>query len=725
MRRHVQITYLDQMPLFRLLNRRLSEAAVLRVTGALFSSVAIQKPMDLLYQSIDNSFVRETVEDTSSAPPNRTPREVLGAHRVHIESLALKKPYLITSSPAFLEHELCLPASVADDEQFLRLFSADQSVNKAIQPWATPYALSIYGQMIPAPDPMTAGNGYGDGRAASFAELVTPLHPLSLERSTAGLPPSAFTADSELSPIPDLKFAGTPQFATARYVGCLKSAFADAVPSTAAAPSGPDTLTAAAPTDGPGNAPPTPAQLTRRWELQWKGGGPTPFCRGADGRAVVRSSIREFLASEFMAACGIPTTRAVATIGSPIDKAVRPWYYAGRERQGDEPCAITTRAAPSFIRIGHIELFARRVRGMLPKSEPEVATKRLHALVRHAIRREFPQLAAVAGLTEPPADAANPDPLPVSTLIQFLDHSGAAICDMVGGWMNVGYVQSNFNSDNCLVGGRTMDYGPFGYVDAFSPTWIMWTGGGDKFSFFSQPQAALRNFKTLNESVAAIIPQSDWNQLNGCLERFADNIGNVVDAVWRRKLGFPPEGAAPTADTVWEKEGRDVCQAWLRLLDSNDGDWAMAWRRLATVAETAGATDGAGGLPEGGAAPAVDALGGVWYADMGADANASVAEWAASYVATLRKAYAEQADFGKVAAAQMRAVSPKYIPREHLLRDVYTAAVGGDFAPLKRLQAVLTQPFAEGTAAEAEAFDVKTPQEIRQSAGVCYMSCSS
>ncbi len=132
-----------------------------------------------------------------------------------------------------------------------------------------------------------------------------------------------------------------------------------------------------------------------RWEFQLKGGGTTPYCRGADGRAVLRSSIREFLASEAMAALGVPTSRALCLFVSNSETITRPWYSPGSrsaepDRMVNEPAAITTRAAPSFLRVGQLELFGRRAR----KREHPRALEELEAIFMHTLEREYPEIAA-------------------------------------------------------------------------------------------------------------------------------------------------------------------------------------------------------------------------------------------------------------------------------------------------------------------------------------------
>jgi uncharacterized protein YdiU (UPF0061 family) len=218
--------------------------------------------------------------------------------------------------------------------------------------------------------------------------------------------------------------------------------------------------------------------------MQLKGGGPTPYCRGADGRAVLRSSVREFLAQEFMQALGVPTSRSLTLYGVA---GLKPCAGPGTPRTPnrliptcmvDNPAAITTRVAPSFLRVGQLELFARRVRS---NAHPE-ALNELRMIVAAPDRAQLP-----AG-----------------------DRSGAAVqrssagagqacfaerlTSLVANWLRVGYCQGNFNSDNCAAAGFTLDYGPFGFCELFDPRFQPWTGGGEHFCFFNQPLAAEANF---------------------------------------------------------------------------------------------------------------------------------------------------------------------------------------------------------------------------------------
>ncbi len=203
-----------------------------------------------------------------------------------------------------------------------------------------------------------------------------------------------------------------------------------------------------------------------------------PYCRGADGRAVLRSSVREFLAQEHMHALGVPTSRSLSLFVSTTETAERPWYAPGStsidsDQLVTEPVAISTRVAPSFLRIGNLELFSRRARNQSHAR----ATEELRKLVSHAIERDY-------------ADTIDPGLGVEDQLIAFARAFRDRFTSLVADWIRVGYCQGNFNSDNCAVGGFTLDYGPFGFCDIFDPYYQPWTGGGRHFSFFAQPIAA-------------------------------------------------------------------------------------------------------------------------------------------------------------------------------------------------------------------------------------------
>ena len=345
------------------------------------------------------------------------------------------------------------------------------------------------------------------------------------------------------------------------------------------------------------------------YELQLKGAGQTPFCRGADGRAVLRSSIREFLASEAMHYLGIDTTRALSLVVSKVDTIQRPWYAEGtqlqiptpddprlaqytpeqrvqilqrvRQQKADpnilitEPCAITCRVAPSFVRVGHVDLFARRAERASQENGKErfdtttPEWKELEQIIWHACFREYRKEAY------DPFVAQN-NLVEASKVL--LEESAHKLAAMVAGWLRVGFAQGNFNADNCLVGGRTMDYGPFGWMEEYHPLFAKWTGSGEHFGFLNQPSAGFANYMVLVESVAPILAAAAGDDSPDKVVEHYQQMAQPIfqeatDRVFRVKLGF--EAEYEPADTLWEELEP--------LMRKSRVDWTLFWRQLTYV----------------------------------------------------------------------------------------------------------------------------------------------
>src|SRR5215217_5877322 len=222
-----------------------------------------------------------------------------------------------------------------------------------------------------------------------------------------------------------------------------------------------------------------------RWELQLKGAGPTPYSRTADGRAVLRSSIREFLCSEAMHHLGVPTTRALSLVTTG-EQVIRDMFYDGDPKL--EPGAVVCRVAPSFIRFGNFEL---------PASRRD--TPLLDQLAAFTIRRDFPELAGAAGPADPDVRA--------EWFAQVCERTAR----MVAEWMRVGSVHGVMNTDNMSILGLTIDYGPYGWIDNFDPDWTPNTtdAGGRRYRFGQQPQIAYWNLGRLANALAPAFDSVD------------------------------------------------------------------------------------------------------------------------------------------------------------------------------------------------------------------------
>jgi uncharacterized protein YdiU (UPF0061 family) len=424
-----------------------------------------------------------------------------------------------------------------------------------------------------------------------------------------------------------------------------------------------------------------------RWEMQLKGGGPTPYCRGADGRAVLRSSVREFLAQEFMQALGVPTSRSLTLYASRAETVRRPWYAPGSESFDpdvlvDNPAAITTRVAPSFLRVGQLELFARRVRR---QAHPE-ALNELRLIVQHLIERNY----------RPEIDPAL---LFSDQVVELAGLFRTRLTSLVANWMRVGYCQGNFNSDNCAAGGYTLDYGPFGFCELFDPRFQPWTGGGEHFCFFNQPAAAEANYQMFWSALRPLLEgNSDaLARLDEIREGFADAMGQAIEAMWASKLGLSRYDA-------------DLVNTLLELLVRSRADYTMAFRRLSAIA-----ADPAAAIPE-----QLSTLKESFYQPSSEELDAQWSQWLGRW----RDPITTNGNLRETSAAMQR-VNPAITWREWLIAPAYEQAAQGDTSLIQELQAVFRHPYDAPSAELAATYDRLKPRDFFNAGGVSHYSCSS
>ena len=412
----------------------------------------------------------------------------------------------------------------------------------------------------------------------------------------------------------------------------------------------------------------------QRWEMQLKGGGPTPYCRGADGRAVLRSSVREFLAQEFMHALGVPTTRSLSLYMSRAEGVRRPWYSPqSRSFEPDvmvnNPAAITTRVAPSFLRVGQLELFARRARS---NAHPG-ALRELQQITAHLIERNYRSA----------INAALPFPQQVLELARLFRER---LTTLVANWIRVGYCQGNFNSDNCAAGGYTLDYGPFGFCELFDPRFQPWTGGGEHFCFFNQPAAAEANYQMFWSALRPLL-EGDAEalaQLDALREGFNQAMGTALEAMWCRKLGLP-------------RYDDGLLKDLLQLLASSRADYTAAFRALSDLPEQ------------------VEPLKAAFYLPIDAELEQRWSAW-------LERWHGQTSADAK---ATMRSANPQITWREWLVAPAYERAAEGDLSLIRELQAVFRDPYAPPPAELAATYDQLKPREFFNAGGLSHYSCSS
>mmetsp|Transcript_15418 Transcript_15418/g.32439 ORF Transcript_15418/g.32439 Transcript_15418/m.32439 type:complete len:1159 (-) Transcript_15418:561-4037(-) len=798
-------------------------------------SPLLRPPMQTFRRSLHHSWMQQlSPEDpenyqlsTTKFASNRggmghPGRPVFNGHYVPVRPTPLKNPKMVIHSPEMAE-ELGFHPKETKSEAFLRYFSGDvdgafetgESGDAAdgvdqesdlekvpIETWATPYALSIMGKRYTSNCPYGTGDGYGDGRAISVGEIVVPFASQRGEGNsiTTGMDLDGSNRDERTDDTNDEnELDASNRLDHSSYLDYGTSF--DPFRGNDAAPSARQHLY---------------PHLASRWELQLKGAGQTPFCRGADGRAVLRSSIREFLASEAMHHLGVCTTRALSLIvsdGMDGNTSQRPWYsdgarkrlpnlpsmddprlkqYSEKQRREiisqlaaqakadpdtlvEEKCAITCRVSPSFVRIGHLDLFARRVEmwqvkngnGKMDESADDddgddaaVKTKaaedgegmevertptpqqpqakvtsplmesrqyqELEELLWHACYREYYNEAYWPYWESKDAKGA---------ALALLDAAMCKIVNMVAGWIRVGFVQGNFNADNCLIGGRTMDYGPFGFLDVYHPLSAKWTGSGEHFGFMNQPSAGYANFAVLVESLLPVIEAHGGNPdevREEMLAKASAVFSESVDKVVRTKLGLdggPPDLMAKEADEIWE----DLEP----LLRTGRGDWTLFWRQLTYVAKEYS--------PASGAKPNYDKMMDLllgadrcpsvvnpFYDSLTKENKATLRSIIEKWHKALTKCHEFNVEQSPDAAVvppeeRMRLVNPKYILREWMLVEAYSKAdagkfIPGDYSTIHELFELCKDPYGEGTPEMHEKYYRRAPDETLRAGGTAFMS---
>ncbi|WP_321470687.1 protein adenylyltransferase SelO family protein [Halarcobacter sp.] len=417
----------------------------------------------------------------------------------------------------------------------------------------------------------------------------------------------------------------------------------------------------------------------KRWEFQLKGAGRTPYCRGADGRAVLRSSVREFLAQEHMYKLRIPTSRSLTLFTSKKEQVSRPWfrdnsYSKDSELMIEEDVAITTRVAPSFIRVGQLELFGRRAR----KNEHPDALKELEILVLHLIDREYSEI-------------INQELSLKEKVLLLAKNYQDRLTSLVANWIRVGYCQGNFNSDNCAAGGFTLDYGPFGFIDMFDPNYQPWTGGGMHFSFFNQPQAAQKNFKSFCSALKPLLKSTpdSLKQLESIENDFVNIMQSKIEKMWASKLGL-------------DKFDFEIFNELINLLMENPIDYTIFFRELSNIPED------------------INGISKSFYDNSFEKENIKSAwnKWLKNWKDKLDEDL-------KTVSINMKQTNPKYTLREWHLVTAYQNAENGNYDLIQELQEIMTNPYEEQTKEIEEKYYRKKPTDFFGIAGISHVSCSS
>jgi uncharacterized protein YdiU (UPF0061 family) len=414
----------------------------------------------------------------------------------------------------------------------------------------------------------------------------------------------------------------------------------------------------------------------QRFTLQLKGAGPTPYSRGADGLAVLRSSMREFLCSEAMHHLGVPTTRALS-LALTGEQVVRDMFYDGNPET--EPGAIVCRVAPSFTRFGNFQLLAFNDK-----------LDELQQLLDFTIRSDFPDLG------EPCRDV----------YLAWFEEVCRLTAEMIVHWQRVGFVHGVMNTDNMSILGLTIDYGPYGWLENYDPDWTPNTtdAQGRRYRYGHQPEIALWNLVQLANAIYPLI--EDIEALKISLQVYSRSFRQGWQDTMAQKLGLCE---------FEESTDEELIKELLTLMEMVETDMTIFYRQLAQV--NTAREDGLEVNNDALLAPLMPA----YYVEeqITVDYKNQMGNWLQKYIQRMRQDNRSD-DERRIA---MNKVNPRYVLRNYLAQLAIDKSEQGDHSMVQELLEMLRHPYDERP--EMEKYYAKRPDWARQRAGCSMLSCSS
>ena len=409
-----------------------------------------------------------------------------------------------------------------------------------------------------------------------------------------------------------------------------------------------------------------------RQALQLKGAGKTPYSRSADGLAVLRSSLREYVCSEAMHYLGIPTTRALTLIATG-DAVIRDMLYDGHP--APEPGAIVCRVAPSFVRFGNFEICAAQRDLDLLKQVAD-----------YTINSDFPTLKALQETEK---------------YVTWFEEVVDRTIDMVVHWMRVGFVHGVMNTDNMSILGLTIDYGPYGWLEDYDPDWTPNTtdAATRRYRYGQQPWVAQWNLLQLANAIVPLIGET--KPLEDALNRFPPVYQERWEQTIRNKLGFNDVGSK-------ESPLINELEAVLKLTET---DMTLFFRELANLDITATIE----------AEDPLHNMESVYYApsSISAKQREQINLWLRNYATLVNHQNQNQDE----RVALMNATNPLYVPRNYLAQLAIDEIERGNPQYLEEWMSVLENPYTEQLGKDR--FAAKRPEWARTRVGCSMLSCSS
>jgi len=412
----------------------------------------------------------------------------------------------------------------------------------------------------------------------------------------------------------------------------------------------------------------------KRWALQLKGAGLTPYSRTADGLAVLRSSVREYLCSEAMHHLGVPTTRALSLALSG-DEVLRDMLYDGNPAY--EKGAIVCRVAPSFLRFGSYEIFASRG-----------DTKNLKQLVDYTIKHFYPEI----------------EQKTKDGYVEFFREVSHKTLDMIIHWQRVGFVHGVMNTDNMSILGLTIDYGPYGWLEGYDKKWTPNTTDAQhkRYQYGQQANIALWNLLKLANALYPLI--EDAEPLEAVLNEYKTLYAVKYIDMMKAKLGL-------FAEDENDKQLIKLLEDNLKLTET---DMTIFFRTLSKLPKDTQ-------LPEKEGSDFLAVVKDAFYKpeELKSETLWFWKDWFALYLNRLQQETLTDAE----RKAKMNKVNPKYVLRNYMAQIAIDAADKGDYSVIDELYHTLKQPYAEQP--NAEKWFAKRPEWARTKVGCSMLSCSS
>jgi len=417
----------------------------------------------------------------------------------------------------------------------------------------------------------------------------------------------------------------------------------------------------------------------QHWTLQLKGAGRTPYSRHADGLAVLRSSVREYLCSEAMHHLGVPTTRALSLCLTG-DQVLRDMFYDGNPEY--EPGAVVCRVARSFVRFGSFEIFASR--------DDHTVLKQL---ADFTLKADFPEL--LAGREPSPA-----------VYVEWFAEVAARTARTIAHWMRVGFVHGVMNTDNLSITGDTIDYGPYGWLEDYDPNWTPNTTDAQhkRYSYGAQPNIALWNLVRLANAIYPLIGEA--KPLEDALKIYGDTYAQCRQQDMAAKLGWADyhEGDNQRVESLFD------------LLGQTETDMTLFFRQLAQVDISPQAEQQT-------EAQQIAPLLSAYYQNPSQAVITATCQWLADYRQRSQQSLRDNAESNTDRQQRMNRVNPKYVLRNYLSQQVAERVEQGELGAVDELLEVLRRPYDEQP--EFEHYAQKRPEWARSKPGSSTLSCSS